>query len=436
MYSTNLASKLPNGNLEGPLKPYRSGYVLKTWSSGDFTLACRRSQPKRTHDPSGPLQGILKGYLGQTEFISREGPFVDGALTVNQLQDLWSICEVNGNLEGCIRIADILAKVPEGTPQDKPIKLGLSAVKKSQLRYTARVSRKYKPRGSKGLTPTAARNIRSACKLLEEQYGKSRLALITLTPPALSASEMALLVDKWEAITKCWLTWLKKHLVVDELPTEYVNVTEIQMKRFMATGLIPPHFHTLIVNRHSGSSEWLIKTAEIEAFWKKTLENHLRIEVKIDSAVRCEPIKKSAGKELSKYLSKGAKSIKDILKRKPNAKLPRTWHNISNGLRSKVEEGIKTYTGESVDILANNLSPLKEAGYIKFKTVKRHWSEGFNFGLQEYTTFGYYGWIEDDKADELRHFLDNPNVFNVVIQILKLHHDKARESADLLPIAA
>jgi hypothetical protein len=206
-------------------------------------------------------------------------------------------------------------------------------------------------RGLNGISSYARKQIRSACTLLEQRYGKSRLAFFTGTIPALDPAAMRHVCMNWSEIVRQFVQSIKRALERCGMDAEIVHVTEIQEKRYAATGLPVPHLHAVWHGRSHKFSKWTLSIPQVESAWKKAVCNVLRTEfdgvddVDFGKATNLQAVRKSAANYLSKYCSKGSKVVKRIALTAPSNLIPTAWYGMSNRIKAEIQE--KTIKTES-----------------------------------------------------------------------------------------
>lgn len=224
-------------------------------------------------------------------------------------------------------------------------------------------------RGSKGITPAGKRAIRSYGVLLEESFGRRNLAFITCTLPSLSESQIKQVCREWRSITRVFFQALTRMLVRKNLSPDYVQVTEIQEKRFEQWGMVCPHLHFVCQSRSHSRENWRISPEDIRYLWQRTLENCLQLPLDCRYATRIESPRKSLAAELGKYLSKGGKILKRVMERGLGDFLPSSWYGVSNALRRLERSKRIERLGEVATWVMRHLDELAEANLIWFRRI-------------------------------------------------------------------
>jgi hypothetical protein len=224
-------------------------------------------------------------------------------------------------------------------------------------------------RGSKGITPYAKRSIRSCGVLLEENLGRKNLAFVTCTLPSLTESQNKQVCENWRPITRNFFQSLTRMLERKNLSTDYVQVTEIQEKRFTQWGQVCPHLHFVCQSRLHSREGWRISPADIQFLWQRALETCLDVSLDCRYATRIENPRKSLAAELGKYLSKGGKMIRQIVDRGLGELLPSSWHGASRSLKRLERSKRIERTGEVATYLLTHLEALRDANEIWFTRI-------------------------------------------------------------------
>jgi hypothetical protein len=218
-------------------------------------------------------------------------------------------------------------------------------------RVQTRTQENRQRRGLNGISSYARKQIRSACTLLEQRHGKSKLAFFTGTLPALTPQMMYQVCVNWSEVVRQFMQSIRRLLERAGLDAEIVHVTEIQEKRYAATGLPVPHIHAVWHGRTHRYARWALSIKQIESVWKKVIHNILLKEfsdtevesISFLSATNIQAVKKSAANYLSKYCSKGTKLIKRIAKSVDPRLIPKAWYGMSQTIKTEIAE--KTIKG-------------------------------------------------------------------------------------------
>lgn len=225
-------------------------------------------------------------------------------------------------------------------------------------------------RGSKGLSASSRRAVRSCAVLLEEMYGLDCLSLGTCTIPPVSPSELASLCSQMPHVIRVFMQRLTRVLERSGLSKDYVAVVEIQEKRYRSWGQVYPHIHFVFQGRASRWHDWAVTPSDLRAMWSDALSLVLGRSVDCGAATRIEKPRKSLRKELGKYLTKGGKLIEDIIAAGLGDHLPSTWRYQSASLRDAEKSLRVELLGEVPRILWQNLDRYQAAGLLWYRLVE------------------------------------------------------------------
>lgn len=294
----------------------------KSWENGEFTLGFKPPRPK----PAGS-EGETARYMQQEDYE---------------------------NLTNCIRAHGAEATIayleqhPESYPSWKPLPpLESTTVPKSH--------RVKKARGQSGISTYGKRLAKNAVLRLEREAGRECLSFLTLTIPGVGKEGGLHLVRNWAEIVRVFQQKLKRSLQRHGLSGEMVGVTEIQEKRFAATGVVALHLHIVFQGRQRYKG-WALKPGDARSMWRSVLEPHLQqfsSELYWDAVENLVPVKYSASAYLGKYLSKGIKACSAIRAENPEIEFPNCWYLCTNSLRRKVKQQMMLITPEKLPYLAS-----------------------------------------------------------------------------------
>ena len=187
-----------------------------------------------------------------------------------------------------------------------------------------------RPRGSSGLTKYAKRLLVGAVNLLETDYGKHNLVFHTATLPSDKPEIKFEALRKSKQILKYWRQVLSRLLSKFGLSgDDIVIVLELQKR-----GAI--HFHTVFVNpRRQG--KYVLSLGQLDSAWRQALTAILPALKSVDFSKSCrtERVRKSAGRYLAKYLSKGT-TIKNI-------EFSITWYSVGDSIKQRLKDKVDTF---------------------------------------------------------------------------------------------
>lgn len=398
-------------------------YKLRVSHSLDFTLGTA-SPPRRDRGKSATEIKRHRKWLGLTwhEWLTVEtdSGLIDrmqshlGRLDFETMLELFEAYESQiethystGETEKAVVLERFLLKLVERLneqfPSEVDTSMGLSDAINSHTNGQQEILiensqqnqgfQKRAKRGAKGISPAAKRKIKSCGVLLEENFRRVNLAFGTCTIPTVNESQLRLICENWSEITRQFFQALTRLLVRKNLSTDYVQVTEIQEKRFRQWGQVCPHLHFVFQGRSHSREQWRVSPADIQFLWQRTLENVLNVHLDCRYATRIEKPRKSLSKELGKYLTKGGKVLREIIDRGLSSYLPSSWYGASRALsrleRSKRIERV----GEVATFLLQHLERLAESNdicfrriYVKFKCP--------HTGIEQESCVGLTGWFK------------------------------------------
>lgn len=195
------------------------------------------------------------------------------------------------------------------------------------------------PRGLKGITSLGQQMLRSACYLLERDYGNDDLCFATLTVPTLSQPARVRLARNWSELVRQFLQFVSRRLLAAGRPTKVVGCTEIQSGRLQCRGEGYLHLHAVWPSHSNSSSQiWAVEWADLRAWWERalvrfsgeTLPHHPRVEL--------APVKHSAERYMGKYLSKGSgECLEEFIADLGEESVPPAWWFMTADMRHQVK---------------------------------------------------------------------------------------------------
>jgi hypothetical protein len=220
------------------------------------------------------------------------------------------------------------SEVAQGTVEQASLLSGGRASDLSvEPEFTPREKIPRAPRGIRGLTSYAKRLLVGAVNFLEQKYTKRNLVFHTATLPCDDSAIKLEALRKSKQILKYWRKVLSRLLAKLGLSCEdIVIVLEIQKR-----GAI--HFHSIFPNFYR-NGRFVISLAQLDRAWKQALTAVLPALKAVDFSKSCktERVKKSAGRYLAKYLSKGLSVSKF-----GEINFSVTWYSIGDGLKQKLK---------------------------------------------------------------------------------------------------
>jgi hypothetical protein len=197
----------------------------------------------------------------------------------------------------------------------------------------------------KDMTKRMARRIRNGVYLLEKEYGKDCLSFLTLTIPSLSPEGMEKITKNWDKMTNKFLQWLRDKAKASCYKMDYVYCTEIQSNRLKESREYAPHLHIVFRGKIRKRKSWIISCKSAREEWAKIIFACTR-ECFADSALEnLQRIKHSAGRYLSKYLSKGSANIHGDDGDGASIRLSGHWAGMSRKISRDISKGIRRIHG-------------------------------------------------------------------------------------------
>lgn len=255
----------------------------------------------------------------------------------------------------------------------KPDPLGLSSVANSTANAHNPTKTVRARRGSHGISSKSRQQIKDSATLIEERYGKERLAFITYTIPDRLVPEIH---QNWTKIIHNLRRRFIRALQKAGLPEDLIMVTEYQEGRLERTGQAVLHLHIVFVGRFK-KQHWEYSCEYYKQHWRECCNEYCSErgrKAEWLASTRVEGIKKSCASYLSKYLSKGTATLNSIRDKCPDCFIPSSWHCLTRSLRKWVRAETRHIEGESASTLfdwitGNATTLLKFNRYIKVPTT-------------------------------------------------------------------
>lgn len=298
--------------------------------------------------------------------------------TISDEERWWLTC---ARVHGIEKTLSFMASIaPDRSGEDASAPLGLSSVSNS--------TKGVKRRGRKGITSRARQQVRDGCALMEQIVALSTLSFLTLTLPSHVCE--CVTSDAWSYALHLMRKKLVYHLKKAGLLPHIVGATEIQEKRYRATGKIGLHVHWVFQGRQSKSA-WCFSPEQLQEWWSECWDEILGEHQSIswDASVRIERVRKSAVGYLGKYMSKGTQVVKEVIENGDEDKLPYHWSVCTMELKRFIKRETWQVSGSQAervfDALMSSLSHLLR--FSKFVEV--------NVGENVPMKVGWYGELKD-----------------------------------------
>lgn len=261
-----------------------------------------------------------------------------------------------------------------------------------------------KQRGLGGITPYGKRFVRSGLAVLEDKYSRECLTLGTATLPALSSEEFEKVCSNWSELVRQFFQELGRELVRKNLAADYVQVTEIQERRFNQSGDVGLHLHWVMPGKRVRGDNWAFTPTEIRGIWQRLLTNIIGREVDCTAATRIEKPKKSLAAELGKYLSKGVTAIQAVVQAGKSHLLPSSWWGSNKSLKTEVRSQIVEISGAVAIWIDRNLREMKAENRIWYVDI---WVENSGQEFRAGAVGRFNSRAECDELLELREIFES-----------------------------
>lgn len=194
-------------------------------------------------------------------------------------------------------------------------------------------------RGLKGITGFGQQMLRSACYILERDYGNADLCFATLTVPTLSQAGRVRLAQNWSELVTQFLRFVSRRLEVAGRPTKVAGCTEIQTARLQSRSEGYLHLHAIWPSHSNGASQtWAVEWADLREWWEKALIRFSGERLPHHPRVEVAPVKKSAERYMGKYLSKGSgEALDGFIADLGEESVPPSWWFMTADMRHQVK---------------------------------------------------------------------------------------------------
>ena len=243
-------------------------------------------------------------------------------------------------------------------------------------------------RGSKGISSRQRDLLCWGANSIESVYGRRNLSFLTLTLPDLSDRDFESVRENWKEIVHYCQQQIKRELKKHGITTSIAGCTELQMERAEDSGRFYPHLHLVFRGRKGVAYHWAVEPHVFRALWSASVGRFLLDPVGTwEASENVQPVRKSVGGYLAKYISKCAsKSAPDSL----NQWHPSDWILVSRGIRGLYEKF--TYSGYEcgrllLDVVTNWKAGI---GYKRPIVIK-----STAYGER---VIGQYGWLKGETV--------------------------------------
>lgn len=193
--------------------------------------------------------------------------------------------------------------------------------------------------GVAGITPFGQQMLRSACYLLERDYGNQDLCFATLTVPTLPKEGRVRLARNWGVLTNRLCQFLTRRLMKAGRPTKVAGCTEIQSARLANHAQAYLHVHAVWPSHSNESGHlWAVEWSEIRSWWAQALERYSGCSLPYQPRVELAPVRKSAERYMGKYLSKGSgEALDGFIDDLGEDSVPGQWWFMTSEMRYQVK---------------------------------------------------------------------------------------------------
>lgn len=242
------------------------------------------------------------------------------------------------------------------------------------LTHASAPSKGFRPRGQQGITRYGRRMVRCCAALLERATNRVNLTFGTATLPALSPSDLTLVLVQWAVVVNRFFEELSRLYGRSGLSWSCIYVTEIQPRRWERSGEVALHLHWLCPGRANRRAKWAIRPKQVAAIWARVLSNILGHTPDCGAAIRLESPRGSVVRELGKYLSKGCKCVAQVVQSGQAHLLPSAWWGGTRKLKAEVEASVQWLNTEQTWQLLALLPELRAAGLVWYQHhfIDRH----------------------------------------------------------------
>jgi len=208
------------------------------------------------------------------------------------------------------------------------------------------------PKGREGITRKGRDSVKSGGLILESYHDRSQLSFLTVTVPPLSGESNENLNRQWGKVCHRFLVSLNRALKPHGYDGRFVYVSEVQEKRWKATGDVYLHLHIVFVNRHRGSKVWILDIPALRSMWLSAMAPDAPEVMECPWVqVKAEEVKKSVRNYLAKYLSKGSQLTKEVIDADKAEELPGHWWGQGRRVKRRVDQHTAKLPAEACDLL-------------------------------------------------------------------------------------
>lgn len=294
--------------------------ILRFFPNGEFThgvdTSARKRRHERRHEPTQPLcREHRDRYLQwiETQRLANNADIdlcVPGYQFVGKTGAIFTyLCKDTQGYHYAVEgdgyvLEDVVLKSPPGR---NFVEGDFSPLGSSNARILKNPCESRKK--CLAMTKSMSRNIRNAAYILEEECKKDNLSFLTLTLPSVSQESLGKICHEWDTIVHRFFMWLKSALNKKNIEPLFVYCTEIQTKRLELRHEYAPHLHIIFRGRNGKKRNWAITPTMARREWVRCIKPCIDEPFDQSALENLQRVKHSAGRYLSKYMSKGSNSL-------------------------------------------------------------------------------------------------------------------------------
>ena len=265
------------------------------------------------------------------------------------------------------------------------------------LTHASAPSKGFRPRGQQGITSYGRRMVRCCAALLERATNRVNLTFGTATLPALSPSDLTLVLDQWAVVVNRFFEELSRLYGRSGLSWSCIYVTEIQPRRWERSGEVALHLHWLCPGRSNRRAKWVVSPKQVAAIWARVLANILGHTPDCRAAIRLESPRGSVSRELGKYLSKGCQCVAQIVRSGQAHLLPSAWWGGTRKLKASVEASVVWLDRDQCLNLLDRQDELRAAklAWVLHHFIDRHDADNLQPGDRRFWVGATIGFTRD-----------------------------------------
>lgn len=168
------------------------------------------------------------------------------------------------------------------------------------------ISRKRRPRGSRGMTKTAGDVLKWAAGALEDNCPPGSIGFLTVTLPSDDIGFLRDCQQQWQRIVKNFIESLKRELKKNgcNIPT-ILGCVELHPSRSSRLGVNVPHIHAIFRCRERPGKPYYISPGNVRALWRRAVVCATGCTgIDFGATENLVVVRRSVRRYLGKYLSK------------------------------------------------------------------------------------------------------------------------------------